>query len=160
MVACMLPIASLPCSLTLLIPPRILPLGLPFLPLDGSTPSLTHLIPLCILVQASPHATGHVPRQHGAMQLFIRNSADRMITLDVFPSASITSLLSKALSRFKEWSRQHRHVLFFRGTPLEPGRRLSEYSVFNHATLSLLSLLLGGMENFSTNQVKSISLQP
>ena len=86
-----------------------------------------------------------MPRQLGALQLFIRNSADRTVTLDVPASASIGSVLSKALIRFEGWAGQHRHSLFFGGAPLEPGRRLSDYSVFNHATLQLLSLQLGGM---------------
>ena len=99
------------------------------------------------------HATGHVPRQRGALQLFIRNSADRTVTLDVPASASITSVLSKALIRFKEWAGQRRHALFFGGTPLAPGRSLSDYGMCNHATLELMSLLVGGMDTASTNQV-------
>ena len=106
-----------------------------------------------MLVQANPNAMGHVSRQRGALQLFIRNSADRTVTLDVRASASISSVMSKALIRFKEWAGQHRHALFFGGTPLEPGRRLSDYSVCNHASLQLLSLLLGGMDNASANTV-------
>ena len=79
------------------------------------------------------------------MQLFVRDSADRTVTLDVLASASITSVLSKTVIRFKGWAGQHRHALFLGGTPLEPGRSLSDYSVFNHATLQLLSLQRGGM---------------
>ena len=84
-------------------------------------------------------------RQRGAVQLFIRNSTGRTVTLDVPASTSITSVLSKARIRFKEVSGQHRHALFFGGTPLEPGRRLSDYNVYNHATIQLLSLQHGGM---------------
>ena len=79
------------------------------------------------------------------MQLFVRNSAGQTVTLSVPASASIGSVLSKVLMRFEGWAGQHRQALSFGGTPLEPGRRLSEYSVFNHATLQLLSLQLGGM---------------
>ena len=94
-----------------------------------------------------------MPHQRGAMHLFVRNSADRTVTLDVLASEPITSVLSKVLIRFNDWSGQHRQGLFFGGTPLESGRRLSDYNVFNHATLQLLSLLLGGMDNASTNPV-------
>ena len=87
------------------------------------------------------------------MQLFVRNSADRTVTLDVLASASITSVLNKVLIRFEEGSGQRRHALFFGGTPLGPGRTLADYEVFNHATLELMSLQLGGMDNASANTV-------
>ena len=94
------------------------------------------------------------------MQLFVRNSAGRTVTLDVLASTSITSVLSKALIRFKEWAGQRRHAMFFGGTPLEPGRRLSDYNVFDHATLQLMSFLVGGMDTASANEVKCMSPRP
>ena len=117
-------------------------------------------LPIHILEQASPHVTGNVSRQRGDLQLFVRNSANRIVTLDVPASASITSVLSKALIRFKGWAGQRRHDLFFGGTPLEPGRSLLDYTVFNYATLQLMSFLVGGMEAGSTSEVKSIPNQP
>ena len=109
-----------------------------------------------------PHAgsiTGHVLRQRAALQLFIYNSVGHTITLDVLPSASVTDVLSKIQIVFKQNSRQHRHGLFFGGTPLETGRRLSDYGVCNHATLQFLSLLRGGMKNASANPVGPTSPQ-
>ena len=114
--------------------------------------SLTHLTPVHILIQASPNATVDISRQRGPLQLFVRISADRTVTLDVLASASITSVRSKALTRFKEGAGQYCHALFFGGTPLEPGSSLSDYNVFNHATLELLSLLIGGMDTAPANQ--------
>ena len=91
------------------------------------------------------------------MQLFVRISAGRTVTLDVLASTPITSVLSKALTCFKEWGGQHRHALFFGGTPLERGRRLSDYSVLNYATLQLISLRFGGMDTASAIPVRFIS---
>ena len=112
---------------------------------------------LHILVQKIPNAIGHVSRQRDVMQLFVRNSAGETVTLDVLPSESIARVLSKSLIRFKEGTGQHRHSLFFGGTPLQSGRRLSDYNVFNHASLQLLTLLFGGMDNASTNPARCIS---
>ena len=121
--------------------------------------TLTHQNRLRIHVQAIPNVTGHVSRHRGALQLFVRNSADRTVTLHVLASWSITSVLSKALIRFKGWAGQHRHGLLFGGTPLESERRLWEYGIFDHTTLQLMSLLCGGMDNATVNPVGQISPQ-
>ncbi len=99
-----------------------------------------------------------VLRLRGLMQIFIIMPAGKIITLDVEPWESIDNVKSMILD--KEGIPPEEQRLMFRGTTLEDGHTLADYSIEKDATLRVGLRLRGGMQIFvNTLTGKTITLE-
>ena len=79
----------------------------------------------------------------GSMEIFVKTLDDKVITLNVLPSATVESLCQKIED--KEGIPMSEQRLLFDGKPLALVRMLSDYHIQAHATLYLVPVLRGGL---------------